>query len=232
MEEHKLAELIDQYLLGTISVQDKAYLDQRVKTEPEIAELVKESKQAFRVLQAEQKRRLREKLRELDKRDTRWSAFWKKWFFIAIGLLIAIYFWWHWAAYYYNPTTIARRYFERDLQMEKEMYLQEHAFAWEVAQKAFRHEEYETAILHYEPLKNNAGQPGRYFAEWNILLSQLAGTGATEEWKMAMEQFAQRAPYPLQNEATKLLGFLDSAFYRLLFARVQTHLPPIKPRLI
>mgnify|MGYP003401826928 CR=1 FL=1 len=55
MGEHRLTTLIDQYLLGTISLEDRSKLEQLMLSDPSVSKLVRESEAAFKVLQHEKK---------------------------------------------------------------------------------------------------------------------------------------------------------------------------------
>src|SRR6187397_2898059 len=112
MEEPVLLEWIDQYLLGTISPEHKAELERMMTADPEVAELVKESKEAFKVLQSERNRLLREKLRAIDKDENLRSLFLPKWILMLLLCLVILVGGWYWAAQYYSNQAIAMRYFK------------------------------------------------------------------------------------------------------------------------
>ena len=67
MGEHRLTNLIDQYLLGTISPEDRAKLEQLILSDPSVSKQVRESEATYKVLQHEKNHRQKEKLRGLDR---------------------------------------------------------------------------------------------------------------------------------------------------------------------
>ncbi|MVF83135.1 hypothetical protein D6U74_19060, partial [Vibrio cholerae] len=70
MEDPELLEWIDEYLLGTIQPEHRARLEARMSSDPVIAELVRNSREAFLAIQVAREHQLREKLVEWDRRET------------------------------------------------------------------------------------------------------------------------------------------------------------------
>lgn len=232
MEEHTLSEWIDQYLLGTISPEDRKRLEALMHSDPAVAELVKDSKQAYKALVHARHQQLRGKLRELDKEDPRQSGFAPRWFgwFSILLLLVMVYI--YFACIHFNPASVAMRYFNNLSNTESALVSSpELQASWEKAKTAFLAKDYQQAIALYEPLtsvesENNA------FARWNLLLAQLALEGPSSNWKAGMDIFAMEAPEPLSSQAHQLASLFDSTFYRLFCAKLRENLSAMKPKLI
>src|SRR6187431_88835 len=138
MEEQVLLEWIDRYLMGTISAEHKAELERMMASDPDVAELVKDSQEAFKVLQSERNRLLREKLKAIDKDESKRSVFLPKWIFMMLLCLVMLVGGWYWAVQYYSNQSIAMRYFKMNAITEEETLLSpEMKTTWEKANDAF-----------------------------------------------------------------------------------------------
>lgn len=233
MGEHRLTTLIDQYLLGTISEEDRSQLELLILSDPSVSTLVRESEAAFKVLQHEKKRRLKEKLRGLDQDELRRQGFQYKpvgmLSVVVIVCLAGLYL----LAGHYSLESIALRNFEpyptnnatANTPLEDEV-------TWTKAKKAFMEKDFETAIHCYITLSEQAEKNENYTASWNILLAQFAIGGPTPNWKMSLESFINTAPEPLRSKAVKLSALPDSFLYRLFHNKLHEKFSTLKPRLI
>jgi len=233
MEEHTLSALIDQYLLGTISTQDRAYLEELIVTDPTVAELVKESKMAYKAILFERNRRLREKLRDLDNEVMQRQDF----FSTGIGklsfLLGCLFVLFYLASVYFSPASIARRNFvDFSISALVAEGHQEQETARKEAKDAFMRKEYEIAIQHYVSLSEQPDTEFSFPARWNILMAQLALEGPTKQWKIALDSYTREAPGPIAAKAYKLAAFFESGYYKLLHKHFRENLSSLKPRLI
>lgn len=231
MEEHTLPNLIDQYLLGTISPEDRKQLEALMADNPSVAELVKESKEAYKALIHARHKQLREKLRQLDKDDMKQSGFAPKWFgwvsFLLLLLLLYVYM----AFFYFNPSAIARRnyvYPDVNLSSSTKLQFQESLNA---ANQAFLARDYPTAIVLFESIATSDSIQDAY-TRWHILLAQLALEGPTPNWKAGMDVFSREAPEPFASRAGQLIALFDSWTYKFFYARMRDNLSAIKPKLI
>jgi hypothetical protein len=231
MKTQNIESLIDEYLLGTISPQDKAALEQRMAEDPAIAELVRDSQQAFKVIRHARNQQVKEKLRRLDQEDIHQQNLvpFKRiiGLLIIAALLVGIYL----TSVYFSASAIAGRNFEAySPPAAREMDpLQEE---WAKAEKAFRANAYEEAIQRYHVLTEKAEHSDAFIARWNILMAQLALTGATPTWKLALESFMREAPEPLATKARKMAKDFDSGFQRMFYMHFQKNLSTLKPRLM
>ena len=233
MNEHTLPELIDQYLLGTISPKDKLDLEQLMASDPIIAEKVKESQEAFKVIQHERNRILKEKLKEIDKETPKQSSIFPRWLLTMLICLVAILIYVLWVSGHYNPSSIAHRYFENEPMPETANSVrQDSEETWRQANEAFLRKDYEKATLLYASWIDEAGDSEVYLAEWNIHLAQLALQGPTPNWKSTFTAFLKGAPEPWKSKGDSIIKLVQSGPYRFFFHGLKTNLSALKPRLI
>ena len=233
MEEPELLEWIDQYLMGTISPVRKKELEELMASDPGVAELVRDSKEAFKVLQSERNRLLREKLRAIDKDENHRSVFLPKWIFMILLCLVTLVGGWYWASQYYSNQAIAMRYFNMTSTIEEVISLSpEMKTTWEQANNAFRKEEYDLAFNLYNTFIEADGHALANHARWNILLTDLVMHGQTDEWKKALATFTFEAPPPFDDKASELTSLLNSRWYKLVAHFTQVDITGLKPRLI
>ena len=233
MEEHTISTLIDQYLSGTISPHDRSYLEQLMISDPSVAEIVRESEAAYKVLLHERNRRLKEKLRRLDKDETHRQGFLSTRMGILAILLVGCITGILLGSRYWSNASIALRNFDPTVSRDLESSYPDDARAtWTKAKDAFMAKDFTTAIQLYESLSTQEVSSNTYTARWNILMAQLALEGPTSNWKMALESFAQKAPEPLASKAHKLSGVVGSVYYRMFHHRLEEDFSSLKPRLI
>lgn len=233
MGEHRLTTLIDQYLLGTISPEDRSKLEQLILSDPSVSKLVRESEATYKVLQHEKNRRLKEKLRGLDRDELMHQGF----FLRPIGwltiMLLAVVGGVYLLAGYFSHPSIALRNFESYPKGSNDAaYGREDVAAWDEAQNAFLARDFDNAIKHYISLSEYPEESRKYVAKWNILLAQLALEGPTPTWKMSLDTFTKSAPEPLRSKAIRMSGLLDSFTYRLFQKQLRDRFSSLKPRLI
>lgn len=233
MEDPVVLEWIDQYLMGTIRPEDKTELERMMASDPEIAEMVEESRKAFNVLRAARNHQLREKLKALDKDDLHRSGFLPHWIVVVICMVVIIGGSWCLASYYFSNKSIASRYFKMTYQPEKEIVFGgEMKMIWEGAHKAFTSEDYGNASNLYHSILESNEPSVQYWARWNLLLSDLALHGQTADWHRDLETFAREAPAPFDNKAQALSRLLHSGWYKTIVILTQTDISGLKPRLI
>lgn len=233
MDEQTLLELIDQYLLDTISPKDKFELEQLIASDPKVAEKVKESQEAFKVILHERNRILKEKLKEIDQETPKKMVLFPKWALTGVICVFAILLYVLWVSRYYNPSSIAQRYFENQPMPEAGISSRpDLAETWKKANEAFRRKEYEKAIPLYASWIEETGEAETYVAEWNILLARLALEGSTAAWKNAFTSFLTRAPEPWKSKGNQIVKLVRSGRYSLFIHVLKSNLSALKPRLI
>lgn len=233
MEEPELLEWIDQYLMGTISPVRKKELEELMASDPGVAELVRDSKEAFKVLQSEHNRLLREKLRAIDKDENQRSVFLPKWILMMLLCLVILVGGWYWASQYYSNQAIAIRYFKMTSTIEEGVSLSpEMKTTWEQANNAFNKEEYDLAFNLYNSFIETDDHPLANHARWNILLTDLVMHGQTDQWKKGLAAFAIEAPPLFNASAKELSALLQSRWYKVVAHFTQVDITGLKPRLI
>jgi hypothetical protein len=231
MKAEPIETLIDEYLLGTISPRDKMALEQRMANDPAVAEMVRDSQKAFNVIRHAQNQQLKEKLRGLDQEDLQRQNLVPGKRIMALLFLAAILLGAYMAFVYFSASAMARRNFEAYNPPPAILNDSLHA-AWSLAEKAFQTAAYEEAIHRYQALIVKAGPQEDFVARWNILLAQLALSGATPAWKLNLETFIREAPEPLASRAKKLAKNFDSGLHRMFYMHFQKNLSSLKPRLM
>jgi hypothetical protein len=227
MDTPELDALIDDYLLGTITPVQREWLEKRMAADPEFAENVRHSQLAFRAIQLERNRLLKEKLKQLDQtaeakppKTTKRTAV----LISMAGLIILLFFL---VSIYESPACIAKR----NLLEVAEVSIESQEM-WDNAVLAFLEADYDQAIRDFVTLAGDQETPCHYAAEWNVLMAQLALAGPGPVWHMALDAYIAEAPEPLAARAQMLKRKLESVYYRLLFSPMREKFSAIKPRLI
>ena len=221
--------------MGTIAPIDRLELEQQMLSDPSVSAMVRESEAAFRVLQHEKKRRLKEKLRELDKDELMQQGFFSKpigWLTILLLVMIGgVYL----LVGYYSHASIALRNFEAYTGSNTnttDIGFSVDDAIWVKAQNAFLAKDFYAAIQHYATLSDHPDASTAFLAKWNILLAQLALEGPTANWKMSLDTFTMTTPVPLKSKALKMSETLDSFMYRIFQLQLYDRFSSLKPRLI
>jgi len=230
-DQHKLAELIDAWLLQQLPPEEKARLEHMIANDPVVARMARESQIAFEVLKADQQTRLRKNLKLLDQQDPMSQGFLsgalgKYSLVILLGLVAVIGF-----TLIRTSSTMATRHFLA----QPESCLSasyNHQQAWRFAAQAYSIKDYETAIRSFAILSEDQEPEIRYTAKWNMLMSQLAKDGVSQGWKVALQQYRNEAPEPYKSMASNLEKKLNSWFFRILVCPGTHPLNGLKPPLI
>ncbi len=233
MEDHALSDLIDQYLLGTISPEDDQQLQQLISSDPKVEKLVEESKLAYKALEIVRRQQLKAKLKVLDENSSTLGFTFSKWLGLVILLLAGCFFYLYMSSYYFSPDTIARRYYVPFQDKSKVIQATNaQLILWAQADDAFQKGEYQKSILRFATLAENSDPAQASLAQWNLLVTQLAVYGPGPKWKNWLDAFELSAMEPFAQKARDLRSHLDSKSYRFFFFRLQENLSTIKPRLI
>ncbi len=233
MADNRLHDLIDQYLLGTISSEDHQVLQQHIATDPDVARMVEESKLAYKALEQERRKQLKTKLKGLDEIASGTGSTKFKWFGPLIFLCVACFFYFYMSSFYFNPGRVAERNY-----ISYQTFSVDHpeiiikAVEWQLADVAFSHGEFEKAIHQFAILTESSSPYESAAANWNILIAQLALEGPVVQWKLKLEAFEKSAPEEFSLKAKALRKCLESAYYKFFLFRFQDNLSSIKPRLI
>ena len=231
MEELKLDNLIDQYLLGTINTHDKLLLERLMAEDTTVASKVQISKLAYKSIMLERNKLLREKLRTLDKNTSYEQRFASSWFGKVAMLIVVFILLYALLAVYFCPVSIARRNFIAFTETTS-IQIQRDDDAWRSATIAFRDSDFEKAIQQYVILASGSDPSQHHLAKWNLLMSQLAADGPSEHWQIAMQTYAFQTPGSMGEKAHSVLELFHSPVYKFWFFPLSRKFSSLKPRLI
>jgi flagellar basal body-associated protein FliL len=234
MKHRHFLELIDSYLLGQISQENKKLLLDKMEAEPDFAQFVKESEEAFTVLQYARQRALRQKLKAWDAADTKSGNRKKKGLLILLILVFLVLASWCWLAYYYSPVNLAKKSFhDVNLHYQYSSKMEPDFEKWQNGMNAFGNEDFENAILLFKSVEEPVEWNLKFYKDWNILLCQLALHGADADWQQDLDAFSKQAPEPFRSAAKKLLKTIQSPLYSRLFQGIlKESVTSVKPKII
>lgn len=234
MKHRLFEELVDSYLLGQISPENKKLLLDQMEADPDFARHVKESEEAFRVLQLARQRELRRKLKAWDAADMRRSGRKKKTLLILLITILLGFASWCWLTYHYSPANLSRQSFhavQNHFRISGENQME--AEKWKEGMQAFENEEYENAMIHFLSLPESDDAVLKNYRNWSILLCQLALGGPQSEWVERMKEFLEQAPEPFRSEAERLLKTFKSPLYIFFFHGVlKESVTSVQPKII
>lgn len=233
METQQLNQLIDQYLLETISPEDKVRLERLAADDPEVSLQLRESQLAFKAIRLARDRQLRSKMIQWDlegQGGIKGQAS-KSWWITASILVLAVGIYvvgWQW-----SPARIGQRYFIPLAEMNPGTSLSEpNSGPLKEAEQAFLDQDFERAILLYSTLEEPGVTGHAYAITWNILMARLALEGPTTQWMLAMDTLMHQLPDPLAVKAKRMTGWFRSRSYRMIYLPQQSSLVPLHPRFI
>mgnify|MGYP000858094643 FL=1 len=233
METQELNNLIDQYLLDTIGSEDKERLEQLAAADPEVSRQLQESQRAFAAIRLARDRQLREQMIQWDRQSQGGQRVWnsKLWWMIGSALILALCI--YLAGLQFAPSHIGQRNLIPYTEMETQWTGQSTPpVQWQEAEKTFRNNQYEKAILLYSTVADSGTTSHNYTVQWNILMARLALEGPTEQWLLAMDSLAAELPQAMARKAERMTGWLRSRYYRMIYLPQQPALAPLRPRLI
>ncbi len=220
MEDHKLLELIDEYLLGTISPGDQAALEKKMAEDPETKRVVQESLDAFRVIQAARNQQLREQMKQWDKAsgtgNRRKDSRVKTGLAVFAFLLLLV----MGSGYYYSPRVMADRYAGKAPFAAQALLSGEPLALWTKARFEFEHGHYAPAAQLFQTLSQFQDRRIAEEAKWQHLLCLLALGRSDGTWKSEMQALSGQTSHPHADEAREILSILDSWIYRTLYQAI------------
>lgn len=228
MTEQDWTDLIDQYLLGTISPENKSILERRMAAEPGFAEEVWQSRAAYQVIQYERYRRLKSQMLKWDRQSV-WPRRWGP-LLVILTLLAGLLSWGIW---YYAPERLALRYFEDFSSAESVLISKEGPYdIWTQASAAFRSGDFENAIYLYSDFADKTDVRHRDPARWNILLSQLALQGMTPQWKADFDRFMSGTQNPFRDNRIRMQAAVEHPLGRIFIRRFYLRAGGFHPKII
>ena len=236
MKDKPLEELIDDLLKEQISNEDRHHLERRMLAEPEVARLVRESRETFRFLQYSRYRQIKAQLREFDAGENQdlKPPSQRKWVYVAFLILMSILVFWLWLINYYKPENLAKRNFEIISGSDISIKFQDNSemAAWNSANELFAKGDFQNAASVFRTYSRNPEDKNYMIAQWNVLMCQLALVGPGLQWHESLDQFISIEANPLETKAKKLSELLDSIFYKFFILKPASILSALKPRLI
>ena len=230
MNQRAIQELVDSYLLGQISPENKKMLLDLVEADPVFAQQVRESEETFRLLKAARDRELRQKLLTWDT-EAKKSISGKKRLLYCLAFILLLISLWCWMDNHFSREHIAYQSFNA-VQRQIPATPQDSG-SWQKGIEAFRQRDYDKALLIFLTLAENQTSPAAYYATWNVLLCQLALYGPDENWENEMEALSRLSPDPIKANAVELLKKIHSPFYRIWYRSMfHKSLTSVKPKII
>jgi len=236
MKEFDLQELIDDYLLGRIQETDLARLNYLRKSDPAIDLQVRQSIEAFRVLQYARYKELREELHQIDASDIGTDENPKPfpWVVKLVIVILSLVGIWIWVVNYFSPQALAsRNFFDISPAAVFDWHLNDEDIKnWESACHSFRNRDYQSAIHLFELYADHPENTVAIYAKWNMLLARLGEEGPVLNWKRDINQFESEASEPLKGKAKKLHRTIDSPLYQIAVLKLSPKWSAFKPRLM
>jgi hypothetical protein len=234
MKHRHFLELIDNYLLDQISPEDKKLLLDKMEAEPDFAQFVKESEEAFTVLQFARQRALRQKLKAWEAAATTSNNRKKKILSIFLVLVLLVFALWCWLTYYFSPVNLAKQSFnDVYLHYQYSPKMEPDSEKWQKGMNAFRNEDFENAMLLFNSVEKTGESNLKFYKDWNILLCQLALQGPGADWQQDLDAFSKQAPEPFRYAAEKLLKTIQSPLYSRFFQGIlKESVTSVKPKII
>lgn len=230
MNQRAIQELVDSYLLGQISPENKKMLLNLMEADPVFAQQVKESEETFRLLQAARDRELRQKLKRWDA-EAKKTNNGKKSLLYALTFILLVISLWCWMDNHFSREHIAVQSFAA-VQKQIEITPQ-YTGIWQNGIDAFMERDYDNAMLIFMSLAQDQTSSMIDYAQWNVLLCQLALYGPDEAWENRVEKLSEMAPGPVKANAVELLKKIHSPFYRIWYHSVfHKSLTSVKPKII
>jgi len=230
MNQRAIQELVDSYLIGHISPENKKMLLDLMEADPVFAREVRESEETFRLLKKARDRELRQKLKSWDTEAKKRISGKNKLLLClaAIFLIISI---WCWMDNHFSREHLADQSFTA-VQKQFNAPPQDSGI-WQKGIAAFRQRDYDNALLIFMSLADDQTSSMTYYAQWNVLLCQLALSGPDEDWEIEMETLTRISPDPIKAGAAELLKKIHSPFYRIWYRGVfHKSLTSVKPKII
>lgn len=234
MNEKPLNELIDDFVSGQVSPDDKAYLEALASKDPEVRSQLDATKVAYDFLERSYYRDVKKKLQAYDRAvETTGDLSSKKTmrFMFAGVILVAIFWmisWW-----YHQPENLARRYYYPLGEQMKQVYVSDTVSQLRIlAEKDFLNNDFVKAGISFQMIIADSAADDRMHAEWNHLLCQLAVHGHTRELRHRLDEVIDRSDEPVKGKAMQLKKQLNSRIYNLTFFQFSPELSSLKPRLI
>jgi len=233
MTEKPINELIDDYVTGQISPDEKIYLEELAAIDPEVAGQLHSAKVAYDFLERSYYRNVKKKLQEYDRSiEMKEGLSSKKMVRLAaIGIIIVAIFWMI-SYWYFQPAHLAKRFYHPMEEQMRQVADDPVSQLKMKADKAFFENDFTEAGTTFQLIIIKSEDPDRMHAEWNTLLCELAINGITSGWRYKLDEIIGGSDEPEKGRAIKLKKQLNSWIYRLTFLQFAQEFSSLKPRLI
>lgn len=234
MNEKPISELIDDYVSGQVSPDEKAYLEELSAIDPDVRSQLRTAREAYDFLERSYYRNVKKKLQEYDRSVEIIDIFSsEKMLRLVVISVLMIAFFWMISYGYYQPANVAKRLYQPFIEQIKEASTMDTiAHLKSTADKAFEKRDYADAATTMQLIISHSGHDDRYTAEWNFLMCQIAIHGFTPEWIYRLDEMIVRSDEPIRGKAIELKKQLNSWIYRFTFLKFSPELSALKPRLI
>ena len=201
-----------------------------MEADPLFAQQVRESEETFRLLKVARDRDLRQKLKSWDE-EARKRNNGKKMLMLCLAAIFLVMSIWCWMDNHFSREHIAYQSFTA---VQKQFNATpQHTGIWEKGIDAFRQRDYDNALLIFETFADDETSSMAYYAQWNVLLCQLALYGPDEAWEAEMEALTRTSPELVKANAIELLKKIHSPFYRIWYRSIfHKSLTSVKPKII
>lgn len=233
MHEENLDELIDNYVNGHLPEKERHLLEERIRSDTELAKSYAAARNAHQFLEHLYYRDLRQKLNDHDHGLRAAVPQRKKRVVALLAFLICILgsFWW--INYNWSAQGTALKYFSGDiLQSDQRHQLSTHEVSWQVALNMYVEKDYTNAWRLFIPFTTQPNDPHFQEAQWNILLCRLALDGATPEWHKDLDQFILISHGSEKRKGLEVKKKTSSILFRIASITCWTTFSAINPQII
>lgn len=235
MKEKDLTELIDQFLLGKIQQEELARLEYLRKSIPAVDLRVRHSLETLNAIKYYRFKLLRKNLREIDAHSARQRLnICQHWIQRSALLLLIFGALWICMINYYDPASMASRYFKPSGENFDfySLMTEGEKTDWNIATSAFQEGHFQQARLLFQPFANHIHPEIGFSSQWNLLLARFALEGNDIIFENDLILFEATAPGPLKSQAMELYRSIKSPGYRIFALKVVPSFSALKPRLM
>jgi len=234
--KENLKDHIDSLLKGTISDQDHRELNNLMKQDPTVKELVNDSMETYRFLQFARDQQIKRQLVAFDagQYPPVAKASYKHWVFAGAAFLFVVIIAWFGLTIYYQPVNIAKRNFEKQklITIEQKSNADPETQNMMEATDYFLQNDFENAARLFQPVVENINSDLTHVAKWNVLMCHLAKEGPTERWRNEFKKQNPLFPESFKSKSNDLVRLLDSRMYKFFKPESSISFSTIKPRII
>jgi hypothetical protein len=216
MKDFDLHDLIDAWLLGTISPEDLALLESKIATDPVVAREAQESRLAYTLLLLIRDRKRRLHLEYLDRLSSLQKEHGKRRGRLILAGTAIIIVIMGWTAWYFAPSQLAARYFDGGQSFADSISSGQQR-VWDQAMIMAAQRDYKTAESLFLVLSENDNHRIAIAAEWNALICAFAQNGTTPGLKQKIKNITLYGHEPYRESAKRLLRIIRFPLYDWIY---------------